>query len=235
MINVQVVRDATVMSALAADVMAAAIVQNPNAVLGLATGSTPVGAYAKLIEKHKNDGLSFERVRSYNLDEYVGLHGNEPQSYRRFMMEHLFQHVDIKNENIHVPNGATNDHIRECQQYDQKIEADGGIDLQLLGIGNNGHIGFNEPDDHFTLATHYVEIDESTREANSRFFNNIDEVPKAALTVGMGAIMRARAVLLIASAGKADIVEKAIYGPVTPQVPASILQVHPNVTVVYVK
>lgn len=233
--NVLAVADATIMSALAADVIAATIVQKPNAVLGLATGATPMGVYAKLIEKQKENGLSFAGVRSYNLDEYVGLHGNDPQSYRRYMMENLFQHVDIKNENIHVPNGDATDIARECRQYDEQIVADGGIDLQLLGIGNNGHIGFNEPSDHFTLPTHYVEIDASTREANARFFSSIDVVPKAALTVGMGAIMAARAVLLIASVGKADIVERALNGPVTPAVPASILQFHPNTTVIYVK
>jgi glucosamine-6-phosphate deaminase len=207
--------------------------QKPNCVLGLATGSTPVGAYEQLVEWYKQGDLSFKEVSSVNLDEYLGLTGDHPQSYRYFMNENLFNHVSIDPANTMVPNGLVEDADAMCAAYEAAIEAMGGIDIQLLGIGHDGHIGFNEPCDHFPAATHEVELEEITRQANKRFFNSIDEVPTAAYTMGCGTVMAARKVLLIATGkDKAEIVKQSFFGPVTPMVPASILQFHPDVTVI---
>ena len=178
--------------------------------------------------------MDFSRVRSVNLDEYVGLDGENDQSYRYFMNTNLFDHINIDKANTRVPNGLATDLAAECAAHDAHIEALGGIDLQLLGIGPNGHIAFNEPDSVFTAPTHIVELEESTIEANSRFFASRDEVPTRALTMGIGAIMKARRVLLVANGPKKkDTVRRAFFGPITPEVPASILQLHPNVTVIY--
>ena len=221
------------MSYEAAKIMAAQIVLKPNAVLGLATGSSPIGLYENLIKWHKDGDLDFSAIRSVNLDEYCGLDGENDQSYRYFMDHHLFNFVNIDKANTNVPNGKANDYAAEGARYDALIESLGGIDMQLLGIGPDGHIGFNEPDEFFTKETHCVDLDPSTIEANARFFASEADVPRQAVTMGMGGIMSAKKVLLIASgASKKEILEKALFGPITPEVPASILQLHPDLTVV---
>ena len=222
------------LSRLAANIIAAQVTLKPNCVLGLATGSSPLGTYAKLAEKCDAGDLDFSNVTSVNLDEYVGLTGDNDQSYRYFMDNNLFAKININRENTYVPNGCATDLDKEGERYDNLIKELGGTDLQLLGIGLDGHIGFNEPDDAFTKGTHVVELDPSTIEANARFFESIDDVPKKAITMGMGAIMQAKKVLLIANGqNKKDILMKAFYGPITPQVPASILQLHNDVTVIF--
>lgn len=221
------------MSRRAAGFIAAQITIKPDSVLGLATGSTPIGAYEQLAAWHKEGALSFAQVKSVNLDEYRGLSGDHDQSYRYFMDTHLFRHVDIKRENTHVPDGLARDPAAECARYDRLVQDLGGVDLQLLGMGHNGHIGFNEPADHFVPGTNLVNLTASTIEANKRFFASQDDVPRQALTMGIGTIMGARKVLVVVSgADKADIVRRAFYGPVTPQVPASVLQLHPDVVLV---
>ena len=217
-----------------ATLIAAQIVQKPNCVLGLATGSSPVGIYKNLVKWNKDGIIDFSKVTSVNLDEYAGLKGDHPQSYRYFMQDNLFNHVNIDPKNTYVPNGCAADYAKECENYDAMIADMGGTDLQLLGIGLDGHIGFNEPADHFEGATHLVDLHPSTIEANARFFTSADEVPKQAVTMGMTSIMRAKKILLIANgAAKKDILMKACYGPITPQVPASLLQLHPDVTVIF--
>ena len=222
------------LSKKAANIIAAQVISKPCSVLGLATGSSPVGTYKKLAEYCANGDLDFSTVTSVNLDEYVGLDGNNDQSYRYFMDKNLFEHINIDREKTFVPNGCAEDHEKEGERYDNLIKELGGIDLQLLGIGLDGHIGFNEPDEIFIKETHEVKLDESTIEANARFFESKDDVPRFAITMGMGAIMNARKVLLIANGeNKKDILEKAFFGPITPLVPASILQLHPDLTVIY--
>lgn len=216
-----------------AAIIAAQIISNPESVLGLATGSTPLGTYRLLTEWYRNGDLDFSGVSSANLDEYKGLTRENDQSYYHFMHTNLFDHINIDPKNTHIPNGMEADSAKECAAYEAVIEGLGGIDLQLLGLGHNGHIGFNEPADHFPKATHLVDLQETTIEANKRFFATIDEVPRQAYTMGCGTIMKARKILLIAcGADKAEIVKKAFFGPVTPQVPASLLQLHPDVTLV---
>ena len=218
----------------AADLIAAQILVKPNCVLGLATGSSPVGTYKRLIADNQAGKIDFSAVTSVNLDEYVGLDGNNDQSYRYFMNHNLFDHVNIDKSKTFVPSGKAADLKAEGEAYDAMIKELGGIDLQLLGIGLDGHIGFNEPDAYFTAATHEVKLDESTIEANARFFASKEEVPTTAITMGMLSIMQAKKVLLIANgAAKKAIVEKAFFGPIDPQVPASILQLHPDVTVIF--
>lgn len=222
------------LSQKAADIIASQIIIKPNCVLGLATGSSPVGLYKKLIEKCDNGIIDFSTVTSVNLDEYVGLKGDNDQSYRYFMNDNLFNHVNIDKAKTFVPDGCAEDYSKECELYDNRIKELGGIDLQLLGIGLDGHIGFNEPCDEFVGPTHVVELDESTIKANARFFEKEEDVPRSAVTMGMMSIMQAKKVLLIANgAAKWDIVEKAFFGPITPMVPASILQLHPDLTVIY--
>ena len=222
------------LSKKAAELIAAQILMKPDCVLGLATGSSPVGTYKELIKKNKEEIIDFSNVTSVNLDEYVGLDGSNDQSYRYFMNDNLFNHVNIDINKTYVPNGCAKDLKAEGEAYDQLIKDLGGIDLQLLGIGLDGHIGFNEPDDVFVKATHEVVLDESTIEANARFFDDINDVPKTAITMGMMSIMQAKKVLLVANgAAKKEIVEKAFFGPVDPRVPASILQLHPDVTVIF--
>ena len=226
-------KDYAAMSRRAANIIAAEIHKNPACVLGLATGSTPVGTYQQLIEMNKAGDISFKEVTTVNLDEYKGLSGEHDQSYRYFMNDNLFNHVDIDKDFTFVPNGLAEDAEAECTEYDEIVEALGYADLQLLGIGHNGHIGFNEPDSVFTKATHVVDLTDSTIDANTRFFANRDEVPRQALTMGMGCIMNAARVLLIASgAGKADAVYNTVCGPIDPKCPASILQLHPDVVIV---
>lgn len=221
------------LSQQAANIICAQVVLKPNSVLGLATGSTPIGAYENIVKANKNGDVDFSKVISVNLDEYCGLTGDNDQSYRYFMNEHLFKHINIDMANTNVPSGVAENPEAECERYDALIESLGGTDLQLLGIGHDGHIGFNEPDTYFETATHIVELDPQTIEANARFFDSIDDVPRSAITMGMKAIMSAKKVLLIASGkDKQEILNKALFGPVTPSVPASILQLHPDLTVI---
>lgn len=221
------------LSRKAADILAAQVVLKPDCVLGLATGSSPIGLYDSLVERYENGTLDFSKVRSVNLDEYRGLDGTHDQSYRYFMDTHLFNRINIQKDNTHVPNGKAADAAAEGDAYDALIRDLGGIDVQLLGIGLDGHIGFNEPDDCFTGPTHEVTLDPSTIEANARFFASADDVPRSAITMGMASIMQAKKIVLIASgSNKKDIMEKALFGPITPAVPASILQLHPDLTVV---
>lgn len=227
------VKDYEELSRKAAGIISAQIILKPASVLGLATGSTPVGTYRQLIEGYQKGDLDFSKVTSVNLDEYRGLSGEHDQSYRYFMNTNLFNHVNIRKDHTFVPNGLTEDGEEECAEYDSRIEALGGIDLQLLGIGGNGHIGFNEPSSVFTKGTHLVTLTQETRLANARFFSSIDEVPTQAYTMGVGNIMAARKVLLLASGeSKAKALYDTVLGPVDPMVPASILQLHADVTIV---
>lgn len=222
------------LSRKAANIISAQIILEPESVLGLATGSTPIGTYQNLVKGYQNGDLDFSRVRTINLDEYCGLSTDHEQSYRYFMNYHLFNHINIDRNNTNVPNGCADDLQEECSRYEKLIASLGGIDLQLLGIGHNGHIAFNEPNSYFEKDTHVVELKETTIQANARFFNTIDEVPKKAISMGIQSIMRARKILLIANGSdKKDIVMKSVYGPITPEVPASILQLHPDCTVIY--
>lgn len=221
------------MSSVAANEIAELVKTKSSCVLGLATGSTPEGVYSKLIQLHEKDGLDFSRVTSFNLDEYRGLNGSHPQSYRYFMDTKFFNHVNIDKQNTHVPNGMASNFDEECSSYDSGIDNAGGIDLQLLGIGGNGHIGFNEPSDSLNLGTHLTDLTKDTITANSRFFNSIDEVPTQAVTMGLGSIMKAKKILLLASGEKkAPIIQKLVSGKISTGVPASILQVHRNVLII---
>ena len=227
------VKDYDDMSRKAGNILAAQVVAKPDCVLGLATGSTPIGAYKRLIEGYEAGDLDFSQVKTYNLDEYRGLPGDHDQSYRYFMNVNLFDHVNIDKANTHVPDGLAEDYEAACAAYDEAVAAAGGQDLQLLGIGNNGHIGFNEPGDAFVKGTHCVDLTESTIQANSRLFDSIDDVPRQAFSMGIGTIMAARTILVMASGeAKAQAVHDMIYGPITPSCQASILQLHPNVVVV---
>ena len=218
------------MSRKAANIVSAHVILNPACVLGLATGSTPIGMYKQLIDWYNKGDLDFSQVKSVNLDEYVGLAPTHDQSYRYFMQTNLFDHVNIDPANTNVPNGLASDPEAECERYNQVIRSMGGIDVQVLGMGHNGHIGFNEPGHAFELETHVVNLTERTIKANARFFASKDEVPKRAITMGIKSIMQARQILVVVSGeDKAEIVKKAFYGPVVPEVPASILQMHPNV------
>ena len=224
------------LSRKAANIISAEIITNPNVVLGLATGSTPIGTYSQLIDWYRKGDLDFSGVTSVNLDEYFGLSPENPQSYRYFMNENFFNHINIDKTKTFVPNGLAPDPEAEGKRYDEMIKNLGGIDIQLLGIGLDGHIGFNEPCDIFKRDTHLVSLHESTIKANSRFFENEDEVPLQAITKGMMSIMRAKKILLIAAGeNKEAVVKEAFNGNVNPKLPASILQLHPNVTVIYTK
>ena len=225
--------DYKAMSRRAASLIAAQVVLKPEGVLGLATGSTPIGLYSQLVEWYKQGDLSFAGIRSVNLDEYLGLAPTHEQSYRYFMQSNLFDHIDIKPENTHVLDGLAKNPQAECTAYNRLIRDLGGIDLQLLGMGHNGHIAFNEPGDDFGLETHVVDLTDSTIDANQRFFESRDEVPRHALSMGIKNIMNARRILMVVSGEeKADIVCRAFAGPVTKEVPASVLQLHPDVTLV---
>lgn len=222
------------LSKKAADIIAAQILLKPNCVLGLATGSTPLGLYRELGNKCDRGEVDFSEVVTVNLDEYAGMPVTNPQSYRYFMNKNLFSLINIKPENTFVPNGTAADLKKEGEEYDARIKSFGGIDLQLLGIGFDGHIGFNEPSDVFVAPTHKVDLDPSTIKANSRFFNSADEVPKQAITMGMTSIMQAKKILMVVNGkGKKQILEDALFGPITPKNQASILQIHPDVTVIY--
>ncbi|MDR2182939.1 MAG: glucosamine-6-phosphate deaminase [Clostridiales bacterium] len=220
-------------SAAAADIILDFVAAQPAGVLGLATGSTPEGAYAGLIEAHRAGKADFSHITSFNLDEYHPIEKANSQSYDHFMRKKLFDHININPDNIYLPNGEAADPDAECAAYEAKIGLAGGIGLQLLGIGTNGHIGFNEPAAFFPKATHHVALDASTITANARFFDNAEQVPKHALTMGIGTIFAAGQILLVVTgAAKSDIIEKAVFGDIAPQLPASILQLHPDVTLV---
>ena len=221
------------MSRKAAGILAAQLLLKPDSVLGLATGSTPLGIYRNLIAWNQEGMIDFSQAKSVNLDEYCGLSPEHDQSYAYYMRENLFSHVNIDPANTHIPNGLAEDAEQEGAAYDALIRSLGGTDVQLLGIGHTGHIGFNEPAGEFVGPTHRVELNPKTIEANSRFFASMDDVPRFAVTMGIGSIMYARKILLVASGkDKADIVYRSFFGPITPQVPASVLQLHRDVTVI---
>ncbi len=226
-------RDYQDMSRKSANIISAQVILNPNSVLGLATGSSPVGTYEKLVEWCNKGDIDFSNVKTVNLDEYIGLSKDNPCSYYYFMYENLFKHINIDLKNTHIPDGTKKDTEQECARYDQQLAAVGQVDLQLLGIGNNGHIGFNEPFDSFRKSTFCVKLAQSTIDANARFFSSAEDIPHYAYTMGIGSIMSAKKILLVAHGeGKADILREAIEGPITPLVPASVLQLHNDVTIV---
>lgn len=219
-------------SKLAADYLINTVKAKNNAILGLPTGSTPIGMYQEVINRYK-DNISFQNVRTFNLDEYVGLDKSNLNSYRYFMDENLFSHIDIKEENIHIPNGVARDIEKECINYENLLKTTGQMDIMYLGIGHNGHIGFNEPDEFFEPYTHIVKLTEDTIESNKRFFDNIESVPKTAITMGIKTIMSAKKIILLASGeSKAEAILKTVKGKITPRVPASILQLHNDVTLI---
>lgn len=221
------------LSRKAANIISAQMIMKPDCVLGLATGSSPVGTYEQLIDWYKKGDLDFSSVTSVNLDEYRGLSPENDQSYRYFMNTNLFDHVNIDKAHTFVPNGLEPDSEKACRDYDTVIENAGGIDLQLLGLGHNGHIGFNEPSDTFSKGTNCVDLTESTIEANKRFFESESDVPRQAYTMGIGSIMKAKKILVVVSGkDKAGILKKVVCGPITPEVPASVLQLHSDVTIV---
>ncbi len=226
-------RDYEHMSRQAANIISAQVILKPTSVLGLATGSSPIGTYQQLIDWYKKGDLDFSKVTAVNLDEYVGLGRSHPQSYAYFMNYNFFDHVNIQAYRTNIPNGMNYDVEAECSRYDQVIRDLGGIDLQLLGLGVNGHIGFNEPDEVFAKGTHRVTLSQSTKEANQRFFNSVDEVPDFAYTMGIFDIIQAKRVVMVASGeNKAQAIKDAFFGPITPKVPASILQFHRDFTLV---
>ncbi len=226
-------KDYQAMSTKASSIIAAQVIQKEDSVLGLATGSTMVGLYDDLVSRHCKGDLDFSKVRTVNLDEYLGLDPANPQSYRYYMNKNLFSHINIPVENTHLPNGMADNADGECAAYDALIESLGGIDLQLLGLGLDGHIGFNEPGEAFIKESHCILLDPSTIKANARFFDHEDDVPRHALTMGMGAIMKAKTLLLCVNGkAKASILREVLYGPITPKVPGSILQLHQNLIVV---
>ena len=226
-------KDYQSMSRKAANILSAQVILKPKSVLGLATGSTPLGTYNQLIEWYKKGDIDFFHVSSVNLDEYCGLDKDSDQSYYYYMYENLFKHVNIRLSNTHIPNGMELDAEVECNRYNNVIRRLGGIDLQLLGLGHNGHIGFNEPNEAFEKETHCVKLADETIEANARFFESPEDVPTHAYTMGIKSIMQAKKIVLIASGeGKADILYDALFGPITPSVPASILQLHNDLTIV---
>ncbi|QIB27612.1 glucosamine-6-phosphate deaminase [Caloranaerobacter azorensis] len=231
--KVLIVKDYEEMSRKAANIVASQIILKPDSVIGLATGDTPKGMYRELIKLYNNGDIDFANIKTFNLDEYYGLPKENPQSYHYYMMENLFKHINIKKENIYIPNGMAENIEKECEEYEKKIQQAGGIDLQVLGIGRNGHIGFNEPDLKFEAKTHLVELDEDTIKANSRFFNSIEEVPTKAISMGIKTIMHAKKIILLASGKeKAEAIYKAVKGEITPKVPASVLQLHPDVILI---
>jgi len=219
-------------SVIAAKIVARLVREKPNAVLGLATGSTPLGLYRELIRLHQEDGLDFSRVTTFNLDEYIGVDGNHPCSYRRFMMENLFSGLNIPESQIHIPDGLASDIPAHCEAYEEAIQMAGGIDLQVLGIGSDGHLGFNEPTSSLASRTRIKTLTEETRQDNARFFARLEDVPHHCITMGMGTILESRVCLMLAfGANKASAVAQAVEGPVSAMIPASALQLHPHVHV----
>ncbi len=221
------------LSRKAANLFASQLILKPNSVIGLATGSSPIGMYQELIRIYNEGDIDFKEVVSFNLDEYIGLSPDNEQSYHYFMQQNLFSHINLRPENIHIPSGIALDMEVAAKTYDKMIEEAGGIDVQVLGIGNNGHIGFNEPDVKFEARTHIVELEQDTIEANARFFKSIEEVPTKAISMGIKNIMQSRKIVLIATGeGKAKAIQGMIEGPITPELPASVLQLHPDVTII---
>lgn len=232
-IKIYVMDDYEKLSEKAAELIAGQLNKKPESVMGFATGSTPVGTYKALIKMYEGGKADFSKITAFNLDEYFPIKKENDQSYDYFMKDNLFNHVNVDFAKLNIPNGDVTDVEKECSAYEEKIKNAGGIDLQLLGIGLNGHIGFNEPEEVFSTKTHLITLDESTVEANSRFFSSIDEVPKNALTMGIKTIMHAKIILLVANGEKkAQIIKEALFGEITPRVPASVLQLHQNVIVV---
>lgn len=228
-----VVKNYEELSKIAADEFAKIINSKPDAVLGLATGGSPVGMYKELIRRYENKELDFSKITTVNLDEYIGLSTEHEQSYRQFMNVNLFNHINVIKEKTFVPNGLASDLEKACKEYDERIQELGGIDIQLLGIGNNGHIAFNEPDNELSAGTHVIKLTENTINANARFFDSIDEVPKTAITMGVGGIMKAKKIILIATGeGKAEAIQGIFSGKITTENPATMLQMHRDVTVI---
>jgi glucosamine-6-phosphate deaminase len=231
--NIIQVKNYSEMSAKAADMLISKLHEKPNMNLGLATGGTPKGLYDHLIQDHKEHGTSYKHVTSFNLDEYVGMKPQDPNSYHYYMADALFNHIDIDVSNTHVPNGLADTPEEECRRYDEMIQNHGGIDLQILGIGQNGHIGFNEPGTSFNSPTHIVTLEESTRKANARYFNSLDEVPTQAITMGIESIMKSKEILLLISGeAKAEAMYQLLNGEITEDFPASILKKHHCVTII---
>lgn len=231
--EVVVKKDYRGMSRLAAKIIAGVVREKPRAVLGLATGSTPLSTYKELIRMHKEQGLDFSQVVTFNLDEYIGLPPEHNQSYHYFMQENFFKHINIPSGNVHIPNGMAEDLLEACEQYERDIKEAGGIDIQLLGIGANGHIAFNEPGSSLGSRTRVKALDEKTIQDNARFFEHIDDVPKFAITMGIGTIMDSRRIVLLADkASKARAISITVEGPVTALVPATIVQLHPRATII---
>jgi glucosamine-6-phosphate deaminase len=228
-----IAKDYSELSKKAASILAGQILLKSNSVLGLATGSTPIGTYQELVRMHHEGIIDFEEIVTFNLDEYYGLPRTNEQSYYHFMNEHLFCHININNKNVHIPHGMTRDIEGECRRYEEEIKKAGGIDFQLLGIGRNGHIGFNEPDVKFEAVTHLVTLDQDTIEANARFFDDPQDVPHKAISMGIKTIMHSKKIILLASGSeKAKTIHAMIHGNITPELPASILQLHPDATVI---
>ena len=231
--RILVCKDYNEVSQKAAQMILSQITLKPNCVLGLATGSTPIGMYENLVTMYQQGLVDFSEVQTFNLDEYLSISPTNEQSYHYFMNEYLFNHVNIDKNHIHIPNGMADSMQEECIRYEQLIKDVGGIDIQVLGIGHNAHIGYNEPTINFEKGTHIVELDESTRQANARFFNHIDEVPKYAITMGTGSIFKSRKIMLLATGtSKAQAIHDMVYGKVQPEVPASILQFHHDVVLI---
>ncbi len=221
------------LSKKAAQIIGSQMILKPNSVLGLATGSTPIGMYKNLIKMYEEGLIDFSKITTFNLDEYYNLPAENNQSYHYFMYDNLFNHININKENIHIPNGMAQDIDNECLHYDKMIDNSSGIDIQVLGIGNNAHIGFNEPTINFNKGTHVVTLDESTRKANARFFSSLEEVPTKAITMGTGSIFKSKKILLLASGkNKAEAIYNTVHGKVTPEVPSSILQFHQDVILI---
>lgn len=227
-------KDYEAMSKKAAEIFIEAIKEKPNIILGLATGSTPIGLYKELIRAHKEEGLDFSKVTTFNLDEYIGLSPDHPSSYEYFMREELFNHINIPRENIHIPDGLAENIEEYCKKYDEMIDKAGGIDIQLLGVGENGHIAFNEPDESLSLGTTIVELTENTIEVNSRFFQSVEEVPRTAISMGIGSILKAKKIVLLANGKrKAPVIKKLLSADrVSTKFPVSFLLLHPDVTVI---
>ncbi|MDM5356714.1 glucosamine-6-phosphate deaminase [Peribacillus sp. ACCC06369] len=231
--NIIKVQDYEEMSRTAAEIVIGKVKGNPDIKLGLATGGTPKGMYDNMIEDHVSNNTSYENVTSFNLDEYIGLSPNDPNSYHYYMDDSLFTHININKERTHLPNGTADDTSEECKRYDEMIDSVGGIDLQILGIGQNGHIGFNEPGTFFTSGTHVVTLEDSTRQANARYFDSLDEVPTHAVTMGISTIMKSKEILLLISGEeKAETLKKLIHGDISEEFPASILKKHNSVTII---
>lgn len=217
----------------AAKIVSSQLIVKPNSILGLATGSTPIGLYQNLIDMNKKGEIDFSEVKTYNLDEYYPIKKSNDQSYDYFMNEQLFSHINIDKNNTHLPNGEAEDPVKECERYEKMLDAIGGVDLQILGIGQNGHIAFNEPDENLIAVTHLTGLTQSTIEANSRFFASADEVPKQALTMGMGSILKAKKIVILANgANKSKAVAELLNGNITTSNPATMLKVHPDVTLI---